>query len=749
MNNLQKFSYVFLAAIFLVFLASCSGKGQKENKATSSFAQSSDTLDNPEESNTDSEKIQLDEGTEEKWRESFSFVRDEIHFEPSTDIYEFGQGILWSRQGNAKEQAVYLADILGDEGEEVRFVRGKLDNDKAALLIGSMFPEKKDFSYNENVLISNPSQNKELVEAVRNHWWVQIFKKNQWIDLDPCFPDAEVGKAYASVEETFDNFDEDLLPKLTISLDVEKGQFKENRALNPETENVLEWEGTIQEVLDQPLTLKIIANFRAAKEEEEEKGLGGMFGDLAGREKKASGKKTKKFETIYQASLIINNEEKESSAFSQIVPGSSKQKEEEETVTKLTLHFKMENYEGKTLDIDRILFEKQKENGNPRYFQRHSILITTNDIPKEAWEKDLKKVLAKEKLDELEKDLEEIKTKLKKKKDINDLYQKCIALENVSGSEAGHLINMIFASISDQISRDLGQALSVFSYYSLPRIIINTVEGTGDELQVFMDLRQDSKQAIPYPGQAARMSETFLYGRGVMDSILEGKVLELLTGKKSLTTAHLMEIAADKKIPIRMFSHLEQKALAELRLPFSVAQKAKKVIESGCVLIIPDKAIEYNGNQRWGWWDLNPQNGEVVGVLDSGLHQAMIERTILDTEGMMNDNTGLVVGAMVGSVDTYWVLFALILKYGELDKAALEEAKAYMKAIGNYLCPEFEKKLEVGVGVSVELEDCWKKEIGIGLKGGLKIDMGWCAKFAKGFKCASTTILNVYLSGAE
>jgi len=87
--------------------------------------------------------------------------------------------------------------------------------------------------------------------------------------------------------------------------------------------------------------------------------------------------------------------------------------------------------------------------------------------------------------------------------------------------------------------------------------------------------------------------------------------------------------------------------------------------------------------------------------------------------------------------------------YGELDKAALEEAKDYMKEIGNYLCPEFEKKVEIGVGASVELEDCWKKEIGIGFKGGLKIDMGWCAKFAKGFKCASTTILNVYLSDAE
>ena len=30
--------------------------------------------------------------------------------------------------------------------------------------------------------------------------------------------------------------------------------------------------------------------------------------------------------------------------------------------------------------------------------------------------------------------------------------------------------------------------------------------------------------------------------------------------------------------------------------------------------------------------------------------------------------------------------------------------------------------------------------------GGVKIDMGWCDKFAKGFACASTSILSYYLS---
>jgi len=244
------------------------------------------------------------------------------------------------------------------------------------------------------------------------------------------------------------------------------------------------------------------------------------------------------------------------------------------------------------------------------------------------------------------------------------------------------------------------------------------------------------------------MEEAFLYGRGVVDSILEGKVIGLLTGQQPLSTARLMHMAVKNDIPLMMFSQNEIDNLPDLGLPSHIYQKAKSVIDKGHILIIPGKSMEFEKKERWGWWDLDPLKGEVVGVLDSGLHQAVIQRTILETKGMLHDDMGLVVGALVGCVDTYWVLSAQILKYGELDKAAIQEAKDYMKEVGSYLCPGIDVTGSVGIGMSVEIEDCLKKEIGIGFEGGLKIDQGWCAKFAKGFQCASTTILNYYLAAA-
>ncbi len=684
--------------------------------------------------------------TEENWMESFDFVRDQIRFEPTTLILKSAEAVLWSRSGNAKEQALLLVELLREKGEEARYAAGVLEDEAARALIQNMFPQVRDFTYGDDVPLSFPSQDRELIQTVKNHCWVQILKDDRWVNLDPCFPDAEPGKTYASLDDTEEEMDEEFFPEMSISLEIEKGRFTREGVIDPEVESIFEWDGTLQEILNQPLNLKIMANIKAVEEEEGKSPMGGIMGGLRGRKSKDKSKTSKEKTVEYMASFQRIDDELEEGSFSQTVTA---EEEAEEEITKITLKFKMENLEEEPLEVERLLFEKLEKDQLPHYFQRHSILITGGEISREAWEGDLADFLDSQNLDELKKNLDEIRSKLKDKKDLKPLLEKSFSLENEFGPEAGHMINKIFASTSDQISDDLADALSVFSYYSLPRIIINTFEGTGEEMRVSMDLRLDEKEAIPFPRQAEQMSGTFLYGRGVLESILEGKLIELLVGKESLTTARLMDMAGKKGIPIRIFSALEKEAFDSLDLPFTVAQKARSVIESGHILIIPEQSVSFNALDRWGWWDLNPKKGAAVGVLDTGLHQAVLERTIMDTTGMLHDDMGLVVGAIVGSVGTHWVIFSLILEYGKVTKATLLEAQAYLKDIEVLLCPELDLTVSRGVSVSVGLEDCLEKEIGISASAGLKIDMGWCKKFQKGFQCAVTTILNAYLKHAE
>lgn len=736
MTKLKKHPFMILITVFFLSIFSFNNL-------------SSDAEKNNEENKIYSSVEQLSKALEEKWEDSFKFVRNNIHFEPSSGVLKNNQGVLWCRMGNAREQAMLLAELLTREGEEVRYAVGKLDDDKAALLIENIFSEKKEFSYNETVPISNPSKDNELLSAVKNHCWIQIFKDNHWADLDPSFPEAEKGKAYAPLDETFYDFDDDLLPELTISLNVEKGDFEESGVNNPETRTILEWQGTIQEAVNQPVSLTITANFRSIQEEEKESGLhGGLLGALSGKSSKEKKEKEQELEIIYEAILMINEEDKDDGRFSQIIPASPDQETEEGAITRVWLHFRIENLGKKEFETERILFEKLEDDEIPPLFQRHSILITGNKIPIQAWEEELNKVSDKELLDEVKSGIENIKDSLKSKKDRIVLLKESTSLEKKIGPGLGHLINMIFACTSDNLTEDAAKALYIFRYYSLPRIIITSFEGTGEELNVSMDLRQNSIEAIPYPGQAIGIRETFLYGRGVIESILEGKVLELLWGKKTLTTAFLMEEAARNDIPLRLYSYLEKEEVKKLEMPYHVTEMALNTLESGNILIIPDDSIEFNGEDRWGWWVVNSKTREVTGVLDTGLHQAMFQRTILETKGSLNTKMGFVIGTIVGAVDTQWVLASMVLKYGELNKEAIEEAKSYMKQINAYLCPGFEKKVSITLASAtlIDIEDCYEKEFSLGFEGGVKIDMGWCDKFAKGFACASASILNYYLS---
>jgi len=679
------------------------------------------------------------------WEKAFDYVRDQVRFDPSPYCLKSSQGVLWGSSGNAKEQAILLLDVLQTLGEEARLVSGRLDDEKSALLINSLFPQdrRNDFSYAEDVPLSNPSDDEILLSNVRNHFWVQINKDNRWMDLDPTFSASESGEVFARQEKTYPSLTgtEDFFPKVTISLSVQKEGTREY---------VLMMEEKLQTLSNQPITLSISTSFQESEKEGSSGGSpGGVFGGLS---RSASGKKKAKgLEAVYLAELKMGEGRKVSGEFREEVPNPSQKTPAENPIKRIWLNFRLTG-EGKVLlERERILFEKTLKADELPLFQRHSILVTANAIPLKAWEDKLQKVSDARLLEEIRTGVEEVKSGVKSKKDRKILLSESRSLEEKIGPELGHLINMIFAYSSDSLTENAGEFLSVYSYFDLPRINIYSIEGNGKTVATSMDLRHDSVSALPYPGQAVAMGETFLYGRGVFESVLEGKVLELFSGKKALTTAFIMQEAAKRKVPIRFISELEKHELEKLAMPDHVRNRALQAIASGSILIVPERSVRFEGKNRWGWWQVDPLTRETIGVLDTGLHQAMLQRTVLDTEGMLNSKMGFAIGAITGAVDTQWMLAGMVLKYGELNKKALQEIKSYMKQIKAYMCPEFEKSASVTIAsvTVVDIEDCYKKEFSWGYERGVKIEMGWCQAFAKGFGCASTTILNHYLSKYE
>lgn len=733
MKTIRKSSSLIIAFLFLWLVFSCSCKKAKEPETQPSGQQASalEGQAGGQESSGPSESVPV----KGDWEESFKFVRDNIRFEPSRFPLKTSEGVIWSRSGNSLETALLLADLLQEKGKAVRLAEGRLDDADARGLLESVFGEKKDFSYKEGVVVSTPLDDQELLAAAKRHYWVQVEVDDRWVDLDPCFPRAVPGKAFASLENIYEAAEESLRTGVTISLEYEDEAGEGQPAFS--------WEGSLEEIANQPVSLSVVAEFQKVSEEDTEKegegGLGGVFGGITGKSsKEKKGKAAEK--AFYNAELSAKGESLAEGRFSP----------EKGDITRLVLKLKFESLGEIVSDSERILFEKTDKNAELPLFQRHAILITGNRIPAAAWEAAMKEVADKSLLGGVKSRVEEIKKNLKSKKDLKNTLEQSLELEKKMGPDLGHLINMVFASSSDDLTEQEGKALAVCSYYAVPRILITTVQGDQEKAEVTLDLRQDRVEAIPLPGQAAAMRNTFLYGRGVMESILEGNLLALLTGKKALTTALLMQEAAQQNIPIRMYSSLEKGSLEDMDMPDHVRQKALAVVDSGRVIIIPEKEVEWDGEGRWGWWNVDPGTWETIGVLDTGLHQAVLERTILEEKGPLQSKMGYVVGAIVGAVDTQWLIAGMVLKYGELNKAALEEAKAYMKNIQAYMCPGFEKKISAGVGVTlVDIEDCFKFELEAKVEAGVEIKQAWCENFAKGFACASTSILNYYLSQAE
>jgi hypothetical protein len=674
------------------------------------------------------------------WQDAFKFVRDAIRTEPSRFPLKTAEGVQWGRSGNSLEKALLLAHLLQDKGKTVEVAKGELDDAAAKTLLGTIFPAAKAVSYKSGVPVSTPAEDPVLVSAVKRHFWVRMEDGDSWVDLDPSFPAAAPGKAFAPVEETYEPSNEALSARVSIAIEYEEGDSGE-----PQT--VLSWDGMMGDVANRPLSLSVVTEYtKAAPEakedkEEEAEGVGGLFGGLSGQssgKKKAAGVEVK---AVFNAALTVAGE---SLADGQVSAGKG-------PAVRLSLKVKIESLGEVVSESERVLFKTTANEPDAPLFQRHAILVTGNRVPAAAWQDKLKVAADKDLLADVKTRVDEIRESVKAKKITRETLATSAELEEKLGPDLGHLVNMIFASTSDDQTEKAGAALSVANWYAVPRILITSFSGREKTTETTIDLRQDRVEAVSLPGQASRMTETFLYGRGVMESILEGKLLELLAGKPALTTAVLMREAARKKIPVRMFSALEKDMLKKFGPPDDVIRRISSALDAGRIVVMPERGVAWEGRMRWGWWDIDPRTRETIGVLDTGLHQAMLDMTILETEGPLNSKMGMVIGAMVGAIDTYWVLSALILKYGELTKAALLEAKSYMKDIQSVMCPGFEKKIEFSASITtVDIEDCYKHEIElVKVEAGIEIKQGWCEQFAKGFACASTSILNYYLSQFE
>ncbi len=221
----------------------------------------------------------------------FEWVRDNTTLVPYRGVLRGAAGVLMDRQGNSLDRALLLADLLRAAGTSARLAHGTLSREQALPLTRSgaspsisrprppveesaaiatyaaarRLDEARLRAALEQVTIASRSlvqgveqriarQTTEVVgtfkapqalpaqvaaadlEAMRDHWWVQVQRDGQWVDLDPTAVDAAPGRSIISTADVMAPADvpQALYHDIVIRVIVERwrgGHLEESTAL--------------------------------------------------------------------------------------------------------------------------------------------------------------------------------------------------------------------------------------------------------------------------------------------------------------------------------------------------------------------------------------------------------------------------------------------------------------------------------------------------------------------------------------
>ena len=207
--------------------------------------------------------------------DAFTAVATGIRFESYAGILRGARGTVLARGGNAADQAVMLADVLGANGYRVRFVRGNLAGGNLDTLIRSMYPPGVPaFELNEEYRPYDPVSDTALRRLLSDHVWLEVDQGGgNWLPLDPSFPRARIGEAYATAQERLDELPADMYQRIVLTVHEETaGGVKRE---------VGRLEGTAAELGLRPMSLLVLGVRQLELPEEGKtkgRSAGGLFG---------------------------------------------------------------------------------------------------------------------------------------------------------------------------------------------------------------------------------------------------------------------------------------------------------------------------------------------------------------------------------------------------------------------------------------------------------------------------------------
>jgi hypothetical protein len=677
--------------------------------------------------------------------DSFAEV-SRLPYEPYVGVLRGARGTLVAAAGNALDKSLLLATMLRAQGHQVRFVTGSLNAERSAALLRSVYPAQlPDAKWGPEYAPFDPGADPALKAAVAAHAWIEFERDGAWVPADATVPGSKLGEAYGEADGRTDDLPPDAYHRvaLTWRASTEGGDEQELGRI----------EGTVAEFALRPISLVVRAtpirpNGKGGKPAAPPS-AGDMFGGAFGAEEeekpKAAPSGSPSTEPLaglrYERELVLPGGP--AKAPSHIAD----RRKTGTAIAREWLEGAVTGPGGFERRIERTLWARDPAGtqGEPvGEVRRYGIGIFSGRVTHAFVKARLEEARGPLAMDETKQKAEAL-TRRAAGDDAEAARREAVEIEERLGTSAAWFLSLGFAAESDVITEQLASRSSLVVARGVPRIVISNIETVANRpvdarATVGLDLRLDEVQAYPWPGRPARAAYVFQIARGEQESIIEGAVVKTRTGRPAVTTAAVMQQAPVQGLRFLTVTPESRDELAEAKgMPAQVRAQVEAAVGRGRHVIVPEAAVTLEGKPRWGWWDLDPKTGAVVGVMEGGGHQATAEYAIDLKEQGFDEDKAFAIGMTVGAITTVWALEAAMLKYGEITPEVIKFVAEWVEnGSCNSFCPP---KAELGAQFEGSVAgDClkpkyWKAEVMA------RVTVKFCDEYNEGFKCAGGLIL--------
>ncbi|MBI3962374.1 MAG: hypothetical protein HY335_06465 [Deinococcus sp.] len=554
---------------------------------------------------------------------SFDFVRDSIGTEIYQGVLRGALGTLWSRAGNAADKALLLAALLEQAQVPHRFVLGTLEDTRARQLVDAMFhplpaepqPElvatsdveqailERQQAFRQAVIQGADAQFTPLATALADtgitaqteptldlliaeaqaHVWLQYQDGDRWIDLDPTFPEAEIGQAFAVPETITTVLPPELYHQITIQVRTEQrteGELSETFPL----------------VFAAPTTDLVGAEILFSHQSNASDLLAPLFGQL------------------FTPVLAVGNQQINGDPIDLTNPEEALFSSTGSETTGEWLEFIYTYPDGHTETTVREIFDRI---GVARRASGEAATAELAALPE---------------LDDSPLPLIGLYSVLVAPGDVNAqvLEERLLAVantvvepSNASEDEATagklfvrflHLLNLSTLLAAANLAQEQPVARELRTYQASARINvvsadIQVAEGTK-RIALQLDLRRLGYRTVG-PEGGAGLAQLW---RGVMEAALERVLLEQLFNAPVNSASGTLTLAQAQGTPLQVVTASN---VAQLGLSETAAARIHQALSAGLVVLTPGGAFSPTA-----WWEVDPASGTAIAVAESGLHQA-------------------------------------------------------------------------------------------------------------------------------